>query len=473
MNLRDKLFDPSLRRTLLIWLAIPLLVSFALQVNNSYEIAKQSSADSYDLVLTNSALTLTHRVHLDSGRLRVDLPPESERILREDKFDSIYFAIATPGNRLLAGDQQLPIPTAIPSDGKPLAYDTTINGLPIRAIALRNDLDGHPYVVAIAETLNKRIARVREIQTSMLVPKTLLALMMLLIIWFGVRQGLRPLDQFRAEIAKRSHHDLSPVDEGRAPREIRPLVREINQLMERLSAALDAQNHFLADASHQLRTPLAGLQNQLELLLQHPEQDPKASLSRLLVSTRRTVRLANQLLALARAEPEGHRPDTACPVDLARQVADSVDLWVQRAMSKDIDLGFDCQPATIHGEPFLIRELLSNLIGNALDYTQAGGTVTVRCGVRANHPFLEVEDNGPGIPEAARERVFQRFFRLPGSPEGGCGLGLAIVKEIAEGHGARISICTPASGVGVSFIVQFPPCAGAATLTAPASTTDQ
>jgi two-component system sensor histidine kinase TctE len=252
------------------------------------------------------------------------------------------------------------------------------------------------------------------------------------------------------EILERSPRDLRPINERGAPAEAKPLVAALNKLFDQVDEANRNQQRFLANAAHQLRTPLAGLQAHTELAMsQQPVPEAcRAELEYVHSATIRTARLANQLLALARAEPGGTRPAEFALVDLRQIVEECADEWVHRSLAKDIDLGFDLAPGAVTGDPFLLRELLVNLIGNAVEYTKPGDHVTVRTGQVDGAPFLEVEDDGPGIPAAERERVLERFYRSPGTSGTGSGLGLAIVREIALAHGARVEIAEGSGGKG-------------------------
>jgi two-component system sensor histidine kinase TctE len=217
------------------------------------------------------------------------------------------------------------------------------------------------------------------------------------------------------------------------------------------------QQRFVGDAAHQLRTPLAALQAQVEAARREglpPELAP--TVDRLYAATRRAAHLARQLLTLAAIAPPAERPFAAEPADLAEVAQAGVTDWVTRADGKRVDLGFELAAAPVEGEPQLLGELAANLLENALNYTPAGGEVTVRTGNRDGHSFLEVEDSGPGIPESERERVFERFHRVGGTTGEGTGLGLAIVREIARRHGADVDIRTPPSGAGTVVAVSFP-----------------
>jgi two-component system sensor histidine kinase TctE len=269
-----------------------------------------------------------------------------------------------------------------------------------------------------------------------------------------VKRGLRPLARLSEDIKARSALDLRPIDASAAPEETRSLVGAMNGLLDEVAAASRKQQRFLADAAHQLRTPLAGLQTHTELALAQPmPAECRTQLEHVHRATIRTARLANQLLTLARAEP-GARAESA-PIDLKHVAGGEADDWVRQALVRDIDLGFELEPATVKGDAFLLREALANLVHNAIEYSPRGARVTVRTGRRGGGAFLEVEDDGPGISAPERARVLERFYRVPGTPGTGSGLGLAIVREIAAGHGAAVAIADSSSG-GCRVAITFP-----------------
>jgi len=343
-------------------------------------------------------------------------------------------------------------------------YDGTYRGRTVRAVSMPAHCGDATCNVVVAETTVKRTRLAREILLSSVLPEALIALATVVLVWFGVKRGLAPLARLSEEIKERSPVDLHALEAGKAPEETRPLIDALNGLLEQVAAAHRNQQRFLADAAHQLRTPLAGLRAHTELALSQPMPgEVRAQVEQVHEATIRTARLANQLLALARAEPGGHREPQG-RVDLKAVVEGVADEWVHRALERDLDLGFDLQPAGVRGDEFLLREALANLLHNSLEYAPKGARITVRTGARNGGAFLEVEDDGPGIPTVERERVLDRFYRVPGTPGTGSGLGLAIVREIASGHGGSIAISDgagaasgPASGPkGTRVALTFP-----------------
>jgi two-component system sensor histidine kinase TctE len=293
----------------------------------------------------------------------------------------------------------------------------------------------------------------------MVVPQSMLILLAGLAVWYGVGRGLAPLSTLRREIESRSHRDLSALPEEQAPQEVQPLIRAMNDLLARLAGAISAQQRFIADAAHQLRTPIAGLKTQTELALRQSQlTEVQGTLRQLQTATERSTRLINQLLSLARSEPGAGRERAAERFDLARLARDTTTEWVPLALARKIDLGYDGEDGAqaVAGDPLLLREMLSNLIDNAIRYSREGGQVTVRVAGGPREVVLSVEDNGPGIPEPERSRVFERFYRVLGSGAEGAGLGLAIVREIALSHGAEVTLADAASGRGTLVRVSFP-----------------
>ncbi|HXZ96412.1 MAG TPA: sensor histidine kinase [Burkholderiales bacterium] len=446
----------SLRGLLLSWLLIPLLALIVMGVLGDYYVALQPAVAAYDQALLDAALALANNAKLTDNRVTLDLPPAADRVLRTDKYDRIYYSVHGPRRELVAGNEELRLPTMQMSPNTPIYYDTNVQGKPVRVAALLVSKGGSDLFVQVAETTIKRKRLIGQILITMLVPEILFAGAAIALVWFGIKRGLAPLDRLRAEIASRSQNDLSPVAMDIAPVEVRPLVQDINSLIGRLGDLLNTQKRFFSNAAHQLRTPLAGLQVQVELAIaQAGSPELKHTFKQIQLATTRMTHLVNQLLTLARAEPGDHPPESLKSTDLRDIAGRAAMEFKTQAFAKDIDLGFELEPASVLGEPSLLYELLSNLIDNAIRYTPANGCVTVRCGAVDDQAFLTVTDNGPGIPVAERKNVFERFRRIEGTPGEGCGLGLAIVKEIANSHGASVELTTPATGHGTEVSVRF------------------
>jgi len=434
-----------------------LLLALAAATLLGHSLALRQVTAAYDWVLVDTAQSLTRLI-----KSRPDVNPEAlsnsaDMMLRTDQFDRIYYSVHDKSGRLIAGDAQLRPPVSKSLEAGELLYDTILEGEAVRVAAMRVNLRGVDAIVQVAETTVKRSELTKRIVTGMIAIEVMLVVSVVILVMFGVGKGLEPLEHLREEIGARSHRDLRPIDAERAPVEVRPLIVTLNELLARLDLTLQSQQQFVANAAHQLRTPLAGLRMQVEYgLSQSDPEEHLRVLKELGLSTERAVRLANQLLTLARAEAGFAQADSMRPTDLRSVAADVVENWMPAAISKKIDLGLDLKAAPVLGDVFLLRELLSNLINNAIAYTPPGGRVTVATGSRGEVAVLRVEDDGVGIPEAVRPRVFDRFYRVDGAGGEGCGLGLAIVREIAHLHGGKVDISEAPAGRGTVVIMELP-----------------
>jgi two-component system sensor histidine kinase TctE len=440
----------SLRAHLLRMLLPPIAALLALGAVVAYYPSIEPATEAYDQKLVDIGVALGRQIRVTPEEYRFDLPDAVDRVLRADRVDEIYYRVVSPGGLEIAGDPALPI---APDDAP--VYNATYNGADVRVVSVQTPCGRSTCTVLVAETTVKRSQMVRGLLLSSLFPELLIALATVLIVWFGVKRGLWPLARLSEEIKARSPRDLRPIDAAAAPEETRPLVTALNGLLGEVASAAQNQQRFLANAAHQLRTPLAGLRAHTELALEQPMPEAcRAHLEQVHQATIRTARLANQLLALARAEPGG-RERAPEEVNLKSVVETQADAWVHQALARDVDLGFELHAAPVHGDAFLLREAMANLVHNAIEYSQRGGRVTVRTGRNGRRSFIEVEDDGPGIPPHERERVLERFYRVPGTPGTGSGLGLAIVREIAAGHGGAVSLDNNGAG-GCRVALEFP-----------------
>lgn len=443
---------------MLAWLLAPLLVLWAVGSVVAYFLAINFANIAYDRALFESTRSLAEQVRIVENKAFVELPRAAMEILLSDVNDRVYFKVTGRRGQLVAGDSTLPAPGESFIPDLPVFHDGFMHGESVRIASLYMILpeDPRPILVQVAQTLKKRHILANEILAGMILPQLALILLAALIVWLGVGRGLSPLQQLREKIASRSHRDLRPVEELNAPQEMQPIVHAINDLMARLSTAIDAQQRFIADAAHQLRTPLAGLKAQITVALkEHDPEQRQLALRQLNTSSERTIRLVNQMLALARVEPGADKLGEARPIDLNTLAREATREWVPAAIRKQIDLGFEGStgPASLSGEEISLKMLLDNLIDNALRYSPSGSHVTVRV-KSGDTTTLEVEDNGPGIPLHARDQVFERFYRISQNEEGS-GLGLAIVREIVHLHQARITLETPPDGQGALVRVVF------------------
>jgi two-component system, OmpR family, sensor histidine kinase TctE len=449
----------TIRQRLLLLLLPALVILMLLGGLADYWIAVATTRNAYDQALASVAVAAAAALHSDEGRLQISAAQRAAITRRPDSEGSTLYSITGAGGELIAGTAQLPAAPPIPAArGDSVSFrDADYQGLKLRVASLRSRTDAGPVIVTVAETLQRRASTQRVMLLGKLLVDFAELDVTLLLVWIGVYFGLRPLSRLRERVEEHSASTLQRFNEADAPGELRPLILALNHLLELRHDAALSQRRFVADAAHQMRTPVTGLLAQLELLLQAPGA---LAVQRELTTINRGVQqlahTANQLLALARAEPVSAVGESFKPMALQQLVEHMVERNVDRAVSAGLDLGADAQAAQVTGDAWLLEDLLGNLIDNALKYTAAGGHVTVRSGVEQGHPFLEVEDDGPGIEESARLRVRERFYRLPGSPGTGCGLGLAIVDEIARAHSASFSIGVPAQGRGTRMRIRFP-----------------
>jgi two-component system sensor histidine kinase TctE len=441
----------AIRRRLLVLLLPPLTAVILAGIYADYRVAMISASKAYDQRLADRALALATLLSVERGEIRV-LAPQLPQSAPGNDFS---YSIRGPQQQLLAGNLLL---VEAPPGKSGLSYaDTPLGGRTLRTTTYRLPTDAGTAVITVAGADDSRNGLVRFALGSTFLTRFIELDITLLLVWIGVHVGLEPLRAMRRQIEARSARDLLPLDVASAPTEVRPLVSALNQLFDMLRESARSQRQFVADTAHQLRTPIAGLMGNLELLMREPTAAAiHARLSALHEGMSRLAHSANQLLALASAEASANLADRFRPVELQALVERVVELNIDRAAKSGLDLGAELGAASVEGSARLLEEMLGNLVDNALNYSRNGGSVTVRSGIVQNRPYLEVEDDGPGIPESERVRVRQRFYRLPGTAGRGCGLGLAIVEEIARVHTAVLTINAGANGLGTRVRVQFP-----------------
>ncbi|WP_143896947.1 sensor histidine kinase [Tepidimonas sediminis] len=438
----------------------PLLLLWPLSLGLTWFVAQGIANRPYDRALEFTLQALTQFVGVEEGRVTFTLTPQARELLRADETDMVFYQVRAADGRLVAGDPAFPAPPAeAPAQpGVVRLRDDVMHEEEVRVAYAWLGRAGHAGALAlvqVAETRGKRSKLATEIIKGVMVPQFIILPLAVLLVWLALVHGIRPLSELEQRIRARRPDDLSPIDDEHVPQEVAPLVASINDLLQRLKATLSNQKRFLADAAHQLKTPLAGLRLQAEMAQQQLPasggDEIERTLRQIAASSARATHTVNQLLALARAEAAGQALPRE-PVDLTVVAREVVEDLVPLALDKGIDLGFESLPPaeTLRGAPplrlwgnaVLLAELVRNLADNALRYTPRGGVVTVRVlsdpwgGVQV----LQIEDDGPGIPPAERERVLAPFYRTLGTNVDGSGLGLAIVHEIVRQHGATLTM---------------------------------
>lgn len=447
----------SIKFNLLKWLIAPLLAVNLIGAGLTYWLAWLPAQDAFDQSLTDAAWALTSQIKRVRGKTSLELTRQAEQMLRSDHFDTMYFVVRDATSATLAGDHNFPSVNHIASSNEPVTYDGVMNGEQVRIAALRVTIERTPIYIGIAETFRKRNQTHYVILISLLVLDGVLTFLSLAIVLFAVIKGLGPLRELRQNLDQRNHDNLKPIEFRETTEELTPVVGAINDLLDKIREGATAQQNFLANVAHQIRTPLTGLRLQLEWLNQRHAAEPETARSTelMLSSVERMVRQSNQLLALARAEPSRFKPTHQEMLLLDKLVEESVQHFIEQADKKQIDLGFDLEPARMQGDRFMLRDLIDNLVDNAIRYSPAQSSVTVRCREQDNMTVLTVEDSGPGIAPEHRELIFDRFYRVD-DKIAGTGLGLAIVRDIVRDHGGEITLTSGDAGYGTVFTVRFP-----------------
>lgn len=457
---------PGLQRRLLLMLLAPLLVLAALNTWFDYQLA-DTAAIQQDRQLLSLVPQLADSI-VGRGARAQDAPdflmaPVIADFLGARRGASAYAVLSAEG-KVLLGDAWL-------GDYPPATYEPEFSseefrGVVYRIVSQRVISAAGELTVRLADGSDGRLQWLRRLWFKVVLPNLVLAVGAAFAVNWAVRRALRPLLELKDAVEGRSPRDLTPLDAEGSPQEVRPLVLSLNRLFELVNAQAESQRRFVADAAHQLRTPLAGLQAQVEAWAL-PAADSITlradQLQKLRDATRRTSQLANQLLALSRADARISNSEPRQAVDLKPLCEEVLEDFLNAAAAKHIDLGLEASDIQVHGYAWLLRELLVNLVDNAVRYTPTGGRVTLRCGTcdapdaEGQQAFLEVEDDGPGVPPAERARMLERFYRLPGTPGDGNGLGLAIADEIARVHRSPLHIRSGLQGRGLCLRLVLDP----------------
>ena len=471
----------SLFGEILDWMLTPLLLLWPISLALTWLVAQGIANKPFDRALEFNVQALAQLITVQNQRASFNLPQPAREILRADDSDEVFYQVLGGKGELLGGERELPLPT---DDEKGLPGEVRLRDDELRGVAVRvaytwvklpiatTAATGtlQPALVQVAETREKRSVLAAEIIKGVMLPQFVIMPLAVLLVWLALARGIKPLHLLEQRIRRRRPDDLSPLDDKAVPMEVAPLVQSVNDLLTRLNDSIATQKRFLADAAHQLKTPLAGLRMQADLAQREgtSTEDLKRSLQQIGRSSIRATHTVNQLLALARAESGGiHIARQPC--NLVQLTMDVVQDCLPRAMDKRIDLGFEGAEAHmpgvwLDGNPTLLQELVRNLVDNAINYTPSSpdkpGMVTARvlADTFGHVLLLQVEDSGPGVPEAERELVFQPFYRALGSEADGSGLGLPIVMEIARQHEAEVTLEDANPGQqppGARFTVRF------------------
>ncbi len=458
---------PTLRGRLLRMVGWPLVAVLLASSFYDYYGALDRATDSQDLALERVAIALASRLDLDTDDTADDMAPHLARTVaamqrannanEADGKDRLRYLVLGEENLVIGGEPLL-ASWAAPNNRLDEARfrDWPGPGGTVRVVSYPHLSTSGQITVIVAETTRRRDAQARVVLLDTVLPDLALVVLALGLVYLGVHGGMLPLDRLRGTVAARAADDLSPVDDEGLAGELLPLVGAINRLMAHLRSSAESQQSFLSVAAHQLRTPLAGMQTQIELARKDADGEQRKRLDALHDAMLRMGRSTSQMLALARAGPQAVQAETFHSIDLQQLLEEAASSWLDFALANHVDLGFEARPALVRGSPWMLRELLGNLIHNAIRHCPPHGRVTVRSATAADGTsLLEVEDDGPGIPESERSKVFERFYQAPGAAHGGSGLGLAVVHEVALRHNATVTL-TDREGGGLRVIVGFP-----------------
>ena len=432
----------SLKGRLALWIIVPLAFVSVFMLFDVRENSRRAANEVFDRVLLGSALAIAERVVMDGNEIVVDVPYVALEMLTSAAQDRVFYQVSEAGDQFITGYSDLPrVPAQLElSEDRPFFYDATYKGSQVRIGAISRFLSSPrrsaQVTILIAETVGARNALIGELIRDAAVRLSLIIAVAAIIVWFGLSRGLKPLQRLEQAINRRNREDLRPL-EHEVPNEVSHLVDSINHLMGRLSRSIEGMQQFTANAAHQLRTPLAAIKTQTELALkQNDPKETQTTLTHLHASAEQTTRLINQLLSLSRAAPQ-ETTSAYEEFDIQKLCVDVTRDMVPAALACDIDLGFEGAntPIPMRGDQTLFEELIKNLIDNALNYCPPGTHASVRLSNGGGEIVLEVEDDGPGVPDVESERVFERFYRGNDPSVSGCGLGLSIVREIARSHG--------------------------------------
>lgn len=457
-RVRNRLSTKSLKRGLTVWLVGVLSALLLVDAWYSYRDALAAANQAYDRSLSASLKGIAERIYATDSEVVVDIPYSALELFEAGSSDRVFYSVGHPGDEVLTGYDGLPLPGEL-KPNVAVFYDGNYKGQALRLGAMLKPLYRtefpKPVLVILGETTNSRQEVVQNLFFGEIGRKALMVVVALIVALLATRQAVKPVERLGNAIRNRPDDDLTPIKDDDLPREVVPLVDAINLHMDRIERMVEARRRFIADAAHQLRTPLAVLNTQAEYALRQSEvAEMRPAVVAFHHSLGSAIRLTNQLLSLSRAEPVNGLVAPRQSVDLAAVARDLVIELLPLAARKQIDLGYeehDELPAMVNGQPILLREMITNLIDNALRYTQEGGIVTVAVERKADGVYVTVRDNGPGIPEAQRENVFRRFFRLETSDTLGSGLGLSIVREIVLAHAGEITLAdAPPGGLLVS-----------------------
>ena len=452
----------SLRVHLLCWLLAPLAGVVGLNIFNSYEAATNTANMVVDRTLLASATDIAEEIFVTDGVLDVQVPPAAIEMFNTGHGDLVFVNLRTHDGQLLTGYPDLPPPPTPVSTAHPVYYQAVYRDRNLRLIAISHPIVGasqaSPVLVVVGETLNGHAELVNDLLRGAIDHQLLLLVVSGVLVFIGFSRGLAPLMRLRDAVLDDHLDATEPLSVNSVQTELRPLVEALNQYKRRVQLQMAAQNRFIANAAHQIKTPLTLLATQAAFAQRATNKtDRQEALNALQKGVKQFAHMVNQLLTLSRAEPGVRRPRHEL-IDLKVVARETLEDFASVALLRNIDLGYDPgdAPQIVAGDKTMLREMIVNLVDNALRYTPEGGAVMLTQRHEDGFNVLRVSDNGPGIPEKERARVFERFYRVIGNGGEGSGLGLAIVREVVTTAEGTVTLDAPPNGTGLVVTVRLP-----------------
>jgi len=456
--------DKSLRRQLLGWVLVPLACAVSVGSWLTYESSADTAGVVQDRLLLGSARMMAEEISFSDGSFQHHIPPAALELFQYENGDRIFYRTTTGTGQLLSGHSDLPLPDVDLVQASPYFFQSKMRGLDVRVVAFLQPVVGNPaalpVIVEVAQTSRTKLRLTNKLWLQSVEQQLLILLMASVFILFGLSRGLRPLIRLRNQVMARNEGSLEPLETRNIPAELMPLVESINDYIQRLESYTNKQSMFVQNAAHQLRTPLAVLTTQIsDAHRAQNAETTRAALTAARTTLQHTTRLVNQFLLLSSAEASQVSRCTVTAEEFCAIVQKAIEHLAPRAYAKSIDLGLErhVDNARVQVDPVAIREIVLNLLDNAIRYTPDHGVVTVRVALAQRLLLLSVEDNGPGVPVESLAKIFDRFYRAGRVDMSGAGLGLAIVRELTIKCGGVVRAARASStSSGLVVEVEFP-----------------
>ncbi|HTD05780.1 sensor histidine kinase [Undibacterium sp.] len=460
------MFPPlkSLKSRLTLWVFLPTILISAVDLIVTYSSTDNIATLVQQQLLKGSAKIISEQLSKVDGGYEISIPPSAFELFANEYKDRVYYSVRSKEGRLIAGDEELAVHQPDVRIEQEKYYITQIRGEPVRVITYAHTLPStksNDYAVTqVAQTLTSHDAFKKDLFLLTIREHLILLSIVLIGLIIAFRWTLSPLIRFGEKLLERQPGSLEKLDENEAPAELKPVIFAMNDYVTRLDKTLSSYEQFVANTAHQLRTSFAIVTSQINFGNRNSglDQTQREVLKAIQKTILQGTKVINQLLVLAAVEQNRHGVDSPPPIRVAEIVKSVLEELAPLAQQKNIDLGIDKldENATIAAPQYLLRELISNLIDNAIQHMRNKGMITISLREGESSVALCIVDNGPGIPEEQRQKVFERFYRLDESKPNSSGLGLSIVKEICDSLAATIKLSTPEHGIGLRVDIEFP-----------------